>query len=247
MKPTIAILGTKKYPINKYLVSKLINSYNIHIIGTKPKLSTKIKLLIKVFKQNGLFGTFYYLLEKYKENYFLDQLVRYENIYTDNRCPTFLFKENSQELIKHFVDNQYNFIILVKSGIISSDLLTAANCKLVNVHPAKLPEYRGYAEPAHAINDGRLDLIGSTIHWVDEGIDSGSIIEWQPYLNAESKDLSLLLAEVRFNGFAKLVDLMKKTDFAALVGEPQQVKFPLYKMLDWQNRKLTNIKFKNLN
>ena len=244
IKPTIAILGSKNYPINRYLVSKLINSYNIHLIGTKPKLSAKINLLINVFKQNGLFGTLYYLLEKYKENYFLNKLVKYENNYTDNHCPIFSFTENSQDLIEHFIDNQYNFIILGKSGIISSNLLTATNCKLVNVHPAKLPEYRGYAEPAHAIKDGRIDLIGSTIHWVDAGIDSGSIIDWQPFPNVESKDLSLLLAEVRFNGFVKLVELVKKTNFAALVGESQQAKYPLCKMLDWDTRKLTNKNFK---
>ena len=245
MKPTIAILGTKNYPINRYLVAELINSYDIHLIRTKPKLSAKINRLINVYKQNGLFGTLYYLLEKYKENYFLNILVKHKSNYTDNHCPTFLFTENSQNLIKHFVDYHYNFIILGKSGIISSNLLKAANCKLVNVHPAKLPEYRGYAEPAHAIRDGRLDFIGSTIHWVDEGIDSGPVIEWHPFLNVETKDLSLLLAEVRFSGFIKLVELAKKTNFKTLVGEPQQVKFPLCKMIDWNERKLTNKEFKN--
>lgn len=240
VKPQIAILGAMEFPINRYLVSELIDSYDIHIIGTKSRLTTKIKQLIKVFKQNGSFGTVYYLIEKYKESFFLNKLVKTQKSVTNTHIQTYLFMENSRELINHFISNQYNFIILGKCGIVSSSVLVAANCKFVNVHPAKLPEYRGYAEPAHAIKDGRIDLIGSTVHWVDEGIDSGSVIDWQPFLKADSKDLSHLLSKVRFDGFVKLVSLIKNTNFTALVGEPQQTRYPLCKMLDWESRKLIN-------
>jgi len=243
--PQIAILGELDFPINRYLVSELNHSYDIHIIGTKSRLTRKIKKLIMVVKQNKLSGTLYYLIEKYKENFFLNKLVKSQKIFTSTPSRTYLFVENSQELINHFTSNQYKFIILGRSGIVSNRVLVAANCKFVNVHPAKLPEYRGYAEPAHAIKDGRFDLIGSTVHWVDEGIDSGSVVDWQPFLISDSKDLSHLLSNVRFNGFVKLISLIKNTNFTALVGETQQTRYPLCKMLDWETRKLINKNLKD--
>jgi phosphoribosylglycinamide formyltransferase-1 len=47
--------------------------------------------------------------------------------------------------------------------------------RIVNTHPAMLPDYPG----AHAIRDALasgIDKTGVTVHWVDEGVDTGPII-----------------------------------------------------------------------
>ena len=47
--------------------------------------------------------------------------------------------------------------------------------RIVNTHPAMLPDFPG----AHAIRDALasgVDKTGVTVHWVDEGIDTGPII-----------------------------------------------------------------------
>lgn len=47
--------------------------------------------------------------------------------------------------------------------------------RIVNTHPALLPEFPG----AHAIRDALaagVDKTGVTVHWVDEGVDTGPII-----------------------------------------------------------------------
>lgn len=46
----------------------------------------------------------------------------------------------------------------------------------VNLHPAPLPEYRGCNGYAHAIQNGDATY-RVTLHYVDEGIDTGPIIE----------------------------------------------------------------------
>ena len=46
----------------------------------------------------------------------------------------------------------------------------------INTHPALLPKYPG----AHAVRDALADgatLTGSTVHWVDEGMDTGEVIK----------------------------------------------------------------------
>ena len=45
----------------------------------------------------------------------------------------------------------------------------------VNLHMAPLPEYRGCNQFTHAILDEK-DYFGTTIHVIDEGIDSGDIL-----------------------------------------------------------------------
>ena len=47
---------------------------------------------------------------------------------------------------------------------------------IVNVHPSLLPKYKGMKAINQAIDDC-AEHTGVTIHYVDEGIDSGSIIK----------------------------------------------------------------------
>jgi folate-dependent phosphoribosylglycinamide formyltransferase PurN len=47
--------------------------------------------------------------------------------------------------------------------------------RIVNTHPALLPAFPG----AHAIRDAlaaRVRTTGVTVHWVDEGVDTGPVI-----------------------------------------------------------------------
>ena len=47
--------------------------------------------------------------------------------------------------------------------------------RIVNTHPALLPAYPG----AHAVRDALADgaaVTGATVHWVDEGVDTGPVI-----------------------------------------------------------------------
>lgn len=55
-------------------------------------------------------------------------------------------------------------------------LFPAARCGVVNFHPAPLPEYKGCGGYNFAILDG-LSQWGTTAHYVDSGIDTGSIID----------------------------------------------------------------------
>jgi len=51
--------------------------------------------------------------------------------------------------------------------------------RIVNVHPSLLPEFPG----AHAIDDALsagVDTTGVTVHYVDEGLDTGAVIRQEP-------------------------------------------------------------------
>jgi phosphoribosylglycinamide formyltransferase 1 len=51
--------------------------------------------------------------------------------------------------------------------------------RIVNVHPSLLPEFPG----GHAIDDALaagVDTTGVTVHYVDEGLDTGTVIRQEP-------------------------------------------------------------------
>ena len=51
--------------------------------------------------------------------------------------------------------------------------------RIVNTHPALLPDFPG----AHAIRDvlaAAVPTTGVTVHWVDDGVDTGPVLAQQP-------------------------------------------------------------------
>ncbi|MCO4526312.1 phosphoribosylglycinamide formyltransferase [Streptococcus infantarius subsp. infantarius] len=60
--------------------------------------------------------------------------------------------------------------------IVGTTLLKAYEGRIINIHPAYLPEFPG----AHGIDDAweaGVDQSGVTIHWVDSGVDTGTVIK----------------------------------------------------------------------
>ncbi len=64
--------------------------------------------------------------------------------------------------------------------LLSAHLLNIAPLGAINLHPSLLPKYRGRAPINWAILRGETEL-GLTAHFVDEGIDSGDIIEQERF------------------------------------------------------------------
>ncbi|MDQ6945384.1 MAG: formyl transferase [Actinomycetota bacterium] len=69
-------------------------------------------------------------------------------------------------------------VITVVCGtrILSRETLAALNGPVVNFHAGITPLYRGVHGGYWALVDGHRDLVGSTIHRIDPGIDTGEVI-----------------------------------------------------------------------
>jgi len=72
--------------------------------------------------------------------------------------------------------------------IIPSSLASLAPFGAVNLHPSLLPKYRGQAPINWAILNGER-ILGLTAHFVDEGVDSGDIIEQISFELREHQDV----------------------------------------------------------
>ena len=63
--------------------------------------------------------------------------------------------------------------------------------RIVNVHPALLPAFPGLGAIEQAIEHG-VKIAGVTVHFVDEGVDSGPILLQEPFELPYHRDISAI-------------------------------------------------------
>jgi phosphoribosylglycinamide formyltransferase-1 len=85
-------------------------------------------------------------------------------------------EEFDLELIRILKNNYVDLVILAGfMRIITPTLLKAFPHKIMNIHPALLPSFPGIHGQKQALEYG-VKLSGCTVHFVDEGVDTGPII-----------------------------------------------------------------------
>lgn len=108
---------------------------------------------------------------------------------------TFLFNPKNYQnktdyeklILEKLQTNNIDLIILAGyMRLIGKTLLDAYPNKIINIHPSLLPNYPGLHAIERAYND-KVSYSGITIHYVDSGMDTGSIIK-QVKVKLEAND-----------------------------------------------------------
>lgn len=103
-------------------------------------------------------------------------------------------KEYEQELLK--VCEEYQTELVVLAGymrLLGKTFLSKFKNRVINIHPSLLPSFPGLHAQRQAIEYG-VRFSGCTVHFVDEGIDSGPII-LQAVVPLEPNDTEETLSE----------------------------------------------------
>lgn len=79
--------------------------------------------------------------------------------------------------------------------IISTEFVRQYKMKIINIHPALLPSFPGLHAQKQALDYG-VRITGCTIHFVDEGIDSGPVILQKAVPVMEGDDEEKLSARI---------------------------------------------------
>ncbi len=93
--------------------------------------------------------------------------------------------------------------------ILGPAVLAAFPLRIVNTHPALLPSFPG----AHAVRDALaygVRVTGSTLHLVDEGVDTGPIIDQRPVVVEADDDEASLHERIKVVERALLVDVVRR-------------------------------------
>jgi len=112
-------------------------------------------------------------LNRYRKNFFCS------NEYTDfpKDISRITCNDINLDIVYEFIINVKPDLIIVCGTSILKKKILSINCKyIINVHGGYLPDYRGNHCFFFALLKKDISKIGSTIHKVDEGIDTGEII-----------------------------------------------------------------------
>ncbi|MCJ8008027.1 phosphoribosylglycinamide formyltransferase [Lederbergia wuyishanensis] len=81
-----------------------------------------------------------------------------------------------KEIISRLQENDVDLIVLAGyMRLIGTTLLNTYKNKIINIHPSLLPSFPGKDAIGQAYRAG-VKITGVTIHYVDEGMDTGPII-----------------------------------------------------------------------
>jgi hypothetical protein len=108
----------------------------------------------------------------------------------DNNIPILEFDRIAKDHNKYFLGISARF-----SRILPGDIISCFENGIVNFHGGLLPEYGGLFSTCHAILNNS-EYGGGTIHYIDEGIDTGKIIK---------------RCEVKISEYDTSISLFKKT------------------------------------
>lgn len=132
----------------------------------------------------------------------------------------------SQLLAEHEID----LVLLGQSGIIPGAVLEVPRIGTLNGHPGILPRYRGIDCSEWAILQDEYEMIGSTLHWVDAGVDTGDIVARLPYRWRGDETLRTLKDRLYADCRWLLVDAVKRLRLGDLPTEPNQGGKQYFKM-----------------
>ena len=109
----------------------------------------------------------------------------------------FAYKKDFEEkIIQHLKEENIELIVLAGfMRLLSPEFISQYKNKILNIHPALLPSFKGTEGIKDAFAHG-VKVTGVTVHFVDEEMDHGSIILQQAMKIEEDDTLETLEAKI---------------------------------------------------
>jgi phosphoribosylglycinamide formyltransferase-1 len=92
--------------------------------------------------------------------------------------------------------------------LLSPSFVARFRNRIVNVHPALLPSFPGLDAVGQALEHG-VKITGVTVHFVDEGVDSGPIIVQRPVPVPPDRDVGALEEAIQATEHALLPEAIR--------------------------------------
>jgi methionyl-tRNA formyltransferase len=97
---------------------------------------------------------------------------------------------NSRSILRRIAKLSPSITAYTGGGILRQSFIEAVERRILNAHSGQLPEVRGMnaLEWSILLNNST----GVTMHLIDEGIDTGAVLEWIPVSPQEGDSLDML-------------------------------------------------------
>ena len=113
-------------------------------------------------------------------------------------------------LVSALREAEVNWVVLAGfMRVLSPEFLDAYRGRIINIHPSLLPAFPGVDAAKQALDYG-VKLTGCTVHFVDQGVDSGKIIAQRAVAVAPGDDVSSLAARIHEAEHELFVDVLRE-------------------------------------
>jgi phosphoribosylglycinamide formyltransferase-1 len=90
-------------------------------------------------------------------------------------------KKRAEKILKLLNSESTDLVVLAGyMNVLSQEIVEAYRNKIINIHPSLIPKYCGMGMYGHHVHEAVLaggeTESGATVHFVDEGVDTGKII-----------------------------------------------------------------------
>jgi hypothetical protein len=118
---------------------------------------------------------------------------------------------NGPESVRVIERLQPSVIIQVDAGILHPQIFNLASIGTINLHHGIAPLIKGMASIHWGLWEKKPQWIGSTVHWIDEGIDTGDVLAYcfvGEYCNSER--FPSLYVRATEGGVANIVETLQR-------------------------------------
>ena len=152
---------------------------------------TNLQAIIDETKSGGINGTVKLVISN-KENAYGLERARLSKIKA-------VYETDEDKIIEILKENNIYLIVLAEYlKIITPKFVDEFRNKIINIHPSLIPSFCGKGYYGEKVHQGVIDygakVTGATVHFVDEGADTGAII-MQEAVNVEQDDDAKSLAK----------------------------------------------------
>jgi phosphoribosylglycinamide formyltransferase-1 len=156
---------------------------------------TNLQAIIEAIKEGKIEGEIKVVISDNPDAYALKR-AKQNNIETEYiNFKSFKNREDyDKKIIKTLEEKKIDLVVLAGyMRIISPYFIRMYKNRIINIHPALLPSFPGLHAQRQAVEHG-VKVSGCTVHFVDEGVDSGPII-LQKAVQVSADDTEESLAE----------------------------------------------------
>jgi methionyl-tRNA formyltransferase len=235
-------------PHHRYLVHQLHRQFDVALVVVEPESRRRRRMRREGRWTDFLFAHYHLLRRKalglsaYRKRHFSCDPE------AGARPPTLVVDWiNDEQVSARLEAIKPDLTIVIGTSILKERTLRAATPAL-NIHGGYLPHYRGNHCFFFALYDRAYDRIGSTIHFVDAGIDTGDIVEHVVPPIHHTDTAETLYCRAELSAIHRLIELLRGLEAGkALPQTPQRGGRPPIKTRDrkphhdlilWTRRKL---------
>ena len=183
---------TNLVPGTKFVIEEKV-MINIGVLASGR--GTNLQAIIEAVKEGKIEGRISIVISDNRDAFALKR-AKQNNIETEYiNFKSFKNREDyDKEIIKILEEKKIDLVVLAGyMRILSPYFIRTYKNKIINIHPALLPSFPGLHAQRQTVEYG-VKISGCTVHFVDEGVDSGPII-LQKAVEVKDNDTKESLAE----------------------------------------------------